>query len=755
MTVKAHCNSKKTKRPYKRTCPSTMRDLEEEAKLYPPKRAAFRVEQRRGGIFNASCEGDLPRNASQVSRLRSKKASFSSSKPSDPLQALVIKFKEQFGSPNQYIQTIQLVPDPIIVLFNKNQLDEMEQFCTHHGKTSVLGVDVTFNLGPFYVTMCTYQNLKIVNSSGTHPIMIGPTLIHSSKERSNFFTLFQAIVKKRPSLSSLKAYGTDGEQAIGNAASEAFPFAVHLRCAIHLKDNITVNLRKMLVPDEMIKQVLADTFGTSIEKGLIHASSQEFPEKLKIIEQRWEAHEKTYKVKSGIFKWFKINIAPIIRDNLNSELLSSLGVDGEKYTQNNSEAANALVKRYVNFQKQDIFQFVTDLEECVQEQQNEVSKSIVGLGLEFSYSHMKQNGSVWFSSMSQAEKQNVVSSFRADDTRAAVSGTSCTSGQVTSTPGGGPECTPSNPITKCSLSIPYKSIAGILSDGELQSLWSKASRLLSDGKVVQAPGSVSTTRWVASDSSASPHVVTMSKTGKGRYMCDSQCVGWKSRSICAHCLATAEDNNDIFDFLLWFRSSKLSKNDGNLTKAVYHGTYKHAGKKQPTRSRKYGDAVHLPLSEKTDRIPLSELSVSNSILKGDHSYAKVPTASTESLPHGDAIVSPVEEVNSTVVIFILVIMVEVLDSTVVILLLVVVGVPDSTMMILVVVEVPDSTVVILVVVEVPDSTVVIFVVVVEVLILILVVEVLQAMDLAVDVLVIAAVVVRVLQFVAPALGLVL
>ena len=81
-------------------------------------------------------------------------------------------------------------------------------------------------------------------------------------------------------------------------------------------------------------------------------------------------HPKTYKVKSGIFKWFKINIAPIIRDNLNSELLSSLGVDGEKYTQNNSEAANALVMRYVNFQKQDIFQFVTFLEECVQEQQN-------------------------------------------------------------------------------------------------------------------------------------------------------------------------------------------------------------------------------------------------------------------------------------------------------------------------------------------------------------------------------------------------
>lgn len=74
----------------------------------------------------------------------------------------------------------------------------------------------------------------------------------------------------------------------------------------------------------------------------------------------------------------------------------------------------------------------------------------------------------------------------------------------------------------------------MLSDGELESLWSKASRLLNDGKVVKAPGSCSKTRWVASDSSASPHVVTLSKTGKGRFMCDGHCVGWKSRGICAH-----------------------------------------------------------------------------------------------------------------------------------------------------------------------------------------------------------------------------
>ena len=114
-----------------------------------------------------------------------KKASVSSSTVScDPLQSLVIKFKEHSGDPNQYIQAIHLVPDPTVVLFNTTQLDDIEQFCTRPGKTSVLGVDVTFNLGPFYVTLCTYQNFKIVNKFGVHPIMIGPTLIHSSKDHS-------------------------------------------------------------------------------------------------------------------------------------------------------------------------------------------------------------------------------------------------------------------------------------------------------------------------------------------------------------------------------------------------------------------------------------------------------------------------------------------------------------------------------------------------------------------------------------------
>ena len=105
----------------------------------------------------------------------------------------MVNFKEESGSPDKYIHSIRLVPDPTIILFNETQLSEMEQFCASSDKASVLGIDVTFNLGRFYVTLCTYQNFKVVNERGKHPIMVRPALIHSPKDQSNFYILFQEI----------------------------------------------------------------------------------------------------------------------------------------------------------------------------------------------------------------------------------------------------------------------------------------------------------------------------------------------------------------------------------------------------------------------------------------------------------------------------------------------------------------------------------------------------------------------------------
>ena len=160
---------------------------------------------------------------------------------------------------------------------------------------------------------------------------------------------------------NLRAYGTDGEITLFEAAADAFPFAIHIRCVNHFSDNVTEYLRKQLLPDCVVKEIVNDCFGTSNEKGLLHSTAVEFDLKLSILEQKWEKL-----CSHNVFTWFKKKVAPVIRENMREELLHSLD---DKYTQNNSESLNALVKRFVLFKKQDLATFVSDLEECVLEQQ--------------------------------------------------------------------------------------------------------------------------------------------------------------------------------------------------------------------------------------------------------------------------------------------------------------------------------------------------------------------------------------------------
>ena len=147
----------------------------------------------------------------------------------------------------------------------------------------------------------------------------------------------------------------------------------------------------------------------------------------------------------------------------------------EKY----SESLNALVKRYVNFQKQDILQFVNDLEECVKEQQNEVIKATVCLGrwtISPSYPHIKQNASNWFGSMSLAEKRDTVSSLHKSSPLFPTLSNSLGAADTFEDP-------------EDVLSVPCSSIKGLLSDGLIISIWRKASRLLIRKKAIKAPDS--------------------------------------------------------------------------------------------------------------------------------------------------------------------------------------------------------------------------------------------------------------------------
>ena len=80
------------------------------------------------------------------------------------------------------------------ILFNRRQVSDRKSFCTLFNKSSVLSVDVTFKLGPFWAVVTTYQNLLLKRKGKkNHPVMIGPLALVKDKTEKSYGHLFKAL----------------------------------------------------------------------------------------------------------------------------------------------------------------------------------------------------------------------------------------------------------------------------------------------------------------------------------------------------------------------------------------------------------------------------------------------------------------------------------------------------------------------------------------------------------------------------------
>ena len=69
------------------------------------------------------------------------------------------------------------------------------------------------------------------------------------------------------------AVGTDGEQALAKALRDVFSErTIHLRCFIHMKDNIRRKLTDLLVP-ESVREEIVRHFWFSARNGLCEGNS--------------------------------------------------------------------------------------------------------------------------------------------------------------------------------------------------------------------------------------------------------------------------------------------------------------------------------------------------------------------------------------------------------------------------------------------------------------------------------------------------
>lgn len=134
--------------------------------------------------------------------------------------------------------------------------------------------------------------------SGKHPVFIGPSIIHMTKEFEDYHYLASLLKTHRKNFETLTAFETGGEINLANAFVCELPDAIHLRCKIYLSENIDRKLVKL-------------SFGIDLEcvrtKALVDVNSvEEFDEMFATLDTEWRVLETTeHSGEPQFFSWFK------------------------------------------------------------------------------------------------------------------------------------------------------------------------------------------------------------------------------------------------------------------------------------------------------------------------------------------------------------------------------------------------------------------------------------------------------------------
>ena len=222
--------------------------------------------------------------------------------------------------------------------------------------------------------------------------------------------------------------------------------------------------------------------------------------------------------------WFREHKAEVIKQGMlkDTRISAGLGCPPARFTTNASESLNALIKTGVNYQKNQLPQFIDKIHAMIKEQEHEFEWAIIDRGklrLKPQYQYLSIPEFKWYSQMSEQQKASHLKK---------VSQTPVT---CLHTAEDLPDETAQDSIC---LSVNFESAsAGLpISSGVFEGIWKKASELLTtEGAIAAAPGLASQAQTVISKSRPGFHTVVPGKGG--RFACDN-CPNYKSLGICSH-----------------------------------------------------------------------------------------------------------------------------------------------------------------------------------------------------------------------------
>ena len=173
--VKPHGRAKKNPRPFYTTASGTRMKISKKASSsMGPSSIYDQLYQEAGDVLSRKASADVPRSIDQIKYERKK---LRNQHEKDQLAELISL------SNNGFVRNVQVGQGVRAILATEEQLADVVRFCSNPEEYGIFGIDVTYNIGDFYVTTTTYEHLALIDkATGNHPVFPGPMMVHTDEK---------------------------------------------------------------------------------------------------------------------------------------------------------------------------------------------------------------------------------------------------------------------------------------------------------------------------------------------------------------------------------------------------------------------------------------------------------------------------------------------------------------------------------------------------------------------------------------------
>ena len=417
--VLPHGNATKRSRPYVKTTKETLSKID--AHLLNGKTTQETYDltlEESGGPMKSKSQSEQPRDQKQINNRKNQvkeKEKSGQTNENDHLYVLLQQLHEI-----DLVRTITVKRNSVLfILMTDEMVNDIKQFCCGNN-ASVLGIDTTFNLCDMWVTDTCYRNQRLTNpENGQHPIFLGPTLFHFTKDEQTFSRLALEMVDADPALNNIKSIGVDLEEAISKGFKRIVSNADILYCVRHLQQRDHDKLEKLSAgikasaseknraKSEILKDIYGERNGACYEYGLAESLNQEeFSKKLGDLKIKWKG------LCPGFYKWFCEHRSEKFIDSVICTARDGTNVTG-LYYQNDIEALHFVEKKRQHFRKENVITAIKGLKTLTNQQRVEEARALHGAGrYELSTTHQKffVDSSKWHS-WSEERRSNHIRAF--------------------------------------------------------------------------------------------------------------------------------------------------------------------------------------------------------------------------------------------------------------------------------------------------------------------------------------------------------